>query len=105
MRRDSQAERFGRAPIDHELESRQTMNRELGRVLAVEDAADIEAGLVRSLRQARAIAHETAELCKLDERVDRRQAIARCQRHDLRALADEQRARSNVDSVQALFRE
>src|SRR6516164_8960958 len=81
--RDGEAERFGCFEIDDQFDLRDLLHRQIGRLLAFENAPGIDAKLVRQIAEAAAIAHQTAGKGELREWVDRRHRIAGLQRREL----------------------
>ena len=59
----SNTERFGSLKIDDELEPGWLHHRHIGRFLALQDAAGVDADLTVSVLNARAIAYQTARDC------------------------------------------
>jgi hypothetical protein len=58
--RDGKAERLGGLEVDHHLDFCDLLHREVGRLVALENAPGIDASLVVLLAEAAAIAHQTA---------------------------------------------
>ena len=56
LRVEFQPERLGGVEVDHELELAGLDHRQMARLLALENSPGIEAGLVKSVGDARAIA-------------------------------------------------
>ena len=75
------------------------MHRQVGRLLALEDAAGIDAGLAIRIGEAGAVAHQAAGLDELAQRIDRGHRVAGRQRDERSrrlvkngSAVDEQRA-------------
>jgi hypothetical protein len=76
---------LGGLEVDHKLESGSLINWQIGRLLALKDASDIEAGSPLTVCNIRSIAHQTASdrgcagfICRRDRdlRSERDQEIA-----------------------------
>src|SRR5262245_23155649 len=74
-RRNFEAEGLGGPQIDHQLELRGLLHGQVGRLLAFEDAAAIDADLPVAIDETAAVACKTAGCWKLLTRVDRRQRM------------------------------
>src|SRR5215475_7419548 len=83
-----EAERFSRLKVDHQLELRWLLNREIGRLGALENLADINAHLAISLRETWCVTHQAASSRVLAPRVDRGHCVAGGQGDDLVAPVD-----------------
>ena len=57
------------------------MDRKISGFGTVEDLSGINAGLAIGSRDARSVAHQAAGLSEFAVKVDRRDGVARCQRH------------------------
>jgi len=57
---ECEAERLGSFHVDDQFDFRGLLDWQVGRLLTLEDAADIDADLAMSIRNAGAIAHQTA---------------------------------------------
>src|SRR5215471_10433405 len=66
--RNRQPERLGGLEVDDQLEGRRLLDRQIGRLLAFEDPAGINAGLVKDSRLARSVADQAA--CRDEFTVD-----------------------------------
>src|SRR5204862_4494047 len=75
--------------IDHELELRRRDDWHLGRLLAFENAARIDANPAIRIGKARSVAHQTAGHRELAQLIDCRYGISRRQCHQLIATAIE----------------
>src|SRR6266511_3519587 len=58
--RHREAERLGRLHVDDQLDFRGLLDRQVSRLLALEDAADIDAGLVIRIGKIGSVAHQAA---------------------------------------------
>ena len=56
LRVEFQSERLGGLEVDHEFELAGLDHRQIARLFALKNSADVEAGLVKSVGDARAIA-------------------------------------------------
>jgi hypothetical protein len=81
--------------VDHELELGWLHDRQIGRLLAPENPAGVDAGLTIGIGEACAVACEAAGHGKLTSFINRRNGTARCQRNDLIALAAKERVGAN----------
>ena len=90
--RHSQAERLGRLEVDHQLEFRCLLDRQVGRLGAAQDAVDIERALPPMLLPDDPVGNQAALGGETPERIYRRQAV-------LRGKADNQRVISSGDSA------
>ena len=97
------AERLGRLQVDDELELGRQLDRHFGWLLALEDAAGIDAGLAKLVRKVRSVAHQPAGFGKLAPMVQRGKRMARRQRDELHATADEQRVGTDQECIGPLF--
>src|SRR3979490_2685132 len=88
--RNVDAEHLRRMQVDDELELAGTQDRHVPRLLALEDAAGIDAGLAKLVHGARSVAHQSADLDKIAHVRDRRHRMARYLRDDLDATVAEQ---------------
>src|SRR5262249_53537045 len=90
LRRDGQAKRGGGLAIDHQIELGDLLPREVGGLLALENAAAIGADLAIGVQGTAAITGETTGRDKLPEHVDRRQGMIFRKLREMHALAVEQ---------------
>ena len=74
--RDGQAKRLGGLEVDHQFEFRGLLDRQVGRLLAFENAAGVDAGLTIAVRKAGSIAHQAAGRGELAKLIDRRYPVA-----------------------------
>src|SRR5262245_62654782 len=70
--RHREAERLGGLEVDHELELGWVLHRQIGRLLALEDAGDIGGRSSIQVEIVGAIRHQAAGVDKKTEGVDRR---------------------------------
>src|SRR5947207_1763064 len=103
--RYGEAERRGGAQIDHELELRGLLHRQVPRLLALENAAAIDADQSIRVGKAAAVAHEPAGGGELGQRVDRGQRTIRRKLRELLAAAVEQRIGADHQSGDLLRRQ
>src|SRR5262249_9889942 len=89
-RRNGEVERLGGLQIDNELELGRLQHRQVGRLLALEDAGHIGASLAKHVGEVRPVADQSAALGELAKGVDRRYRMARRQRGQLHRMAGEQ---------------
>ena len=71
--------------VDDQLELGRLQDRQVGWLLALEDATGIDAGLANQVGIARSVAHQPAGFGILAQRVDRGHRVARRQRGELHA--------------------
>ncbi len=74
--RDSQAERLGGAEIDDQLERRRLLDRQIGRLGALEDPSGVNAGLAKYSGEARSIGDKAAGRGEFTQVIDRRNGVA-----------------------------
>src|SRR6516164_1640508 len=87
--RDRQAERLSSLEIDHQLEFCRLLDRQIGRLGAVENFSDVNADLAMDRRKAGAIADQTASLGVYAPRINRRNRLTHGQCYQLLAMAFE----------------
>jgi hypothetical protein len=68
---DFEAERLSGPEIDHEVKFRGLLYRQVGRLLAFENAAGIDAGQAVRIGYARSVTHQTAGRDELAQDIDR----------------------------------
>src|SRR6266581_4698605 len=78
--RDVELERLGSAQVDDEFEFSGLLHRKIARLIAFEDAGDVNAGLAGHLQPVRSIAHQTARGWKFGPVINRRNSVTGCQR-------------------------
>src|SRR5262245_66342910 len=74
--RNLEAERLGGLEVDHQLELGRLLDRQIARLGALENPADVNAGLAIGVRKVRSIAHQTPGCGVLPQIVDRGNRIA-----------------------------
>src|SRR6266446_9957590 len=89
--RHGEAERLGGLEIDDQLESRRLLDRQISRLLALEDLSDVNAEPVKGGREAGSIADQAAGFGEPAPLIDRWNGMPRCQRHELLVPAPEER--------------
>src|SRR5262249_18796143 len=90
--------------IDHELEFGRLHDRQVRRLRALEDAANIDTSQAISLGDACCVAHTTTRLGKVTQGIDRRHPVVSRQRSELNATVVEQRAGSYQKRINRLLR-
>ena len=90
-RRNGEAKSLGGVEIDNQLELGELHDRQIGRLLAFEDAPRIDALLAIAFHEVCAVADQSAGLRKLAPFVDRRNIVTRSQGYDQTAPAGEKR--------------
>ena len=93
--RNRQSERLGGLEINDEFKSGRLLDWQIGRRGARENPADIGPSLVIHAGDARSIANQAAGRSEFTPKVDRRDRMARRQRHELVAPAGEKRVRAD----------
>ena len=88
-----------------ELELGRQLDRHVGRFLALEDAAGIDAGLAKLVRKVRSVAHQPAGFGKFTPMVHRGKRMTRRQRDELHATGDEQHIGTDQECIGPLFHE
>src|SRR3954447_8601573 len=89
--RHGEAECFGSLKIDYQLDPRWLLDRQISGPGAFEDLSGIYANVAVGGREARSITDQPAGSGELAPLIDRRKAIACCQRHKLLAATGEER--------------
>jgi hypothetical protein len=102
-RRHVDAERLGGYKINDHFESRRLHHWKVGGLLALNDAAGIEADLAIGLGQARSVTHQTTGRDRFPKWIDRGNAVARCQCDQLLALGGEEWIRGDDERIGALL--
>src|SRR5437879_3888924 len=69
-RRDSEAECLGGGQVDHELELDRLHDRQVGRLLALENPPSVDADLAIGIGKAGPVAHQAAGFGKLAQKID-----------------------------------
>src|SRR5215475_13996239 len=83
--REAEAECPGGVEVDHELEFDRLHDRQVGRLLALENAAGVHAGLAICISKVRSVAHQAASFGRLALRIDRRHPTVSRQGSELKA--------------------
>ena len=106
MLRDVDAERLGGLQVDVQLDFGDLLDRQVGRLFALENPAGIDAGQAVCVRNVRSVAQQTSGRGELAPLVDRRHRVAERQRGELFAPAreecigaDHEPARSQLDQL------
>src|SRR6516162_2182127 len=81
--RDCQAERLGGFEIDHQLEGRRLLDRQISGFCAVEDFCGVNAGQAKGGGEARSITDQAAGYGEFTQRIDHRYGMACCQCDEL----------------------
>src|SRR5260370_10838853 len=89
--RHGEPERLGGLEVDHQFEFGRLLDRQIGRLGAVEDLSGVNADLAIDRSEARSIADQAAGSGEFSPLVRRRNGMARCQRYELLAPAVEER--------------
>src|SRR5262245_30695009 len=89
--REGEAERLGGLEIDDQLHLHRLLNRQIGWLLALENAASVDANLTVRVRKAVSVAHEATSHGVLAKWVHRGHRVARGQCDKLLAPAIEER--------------
>src|SRR6516165_2168965 len=74
--RDPQAERLSSLEIDHQLEGCTLLDRQIGRLGALQDSSGVNAELAKDTREARSITDQTAGSDEFARKVDRWNGMA-----------------------------
>src|SRR5712691_3014086 len=99
---DAEAERFGRLEIDYEVELAGLLDRQAGRLRALENLVDEGRRAPLQVEGVGAVDHETTSLYVLPLSIDRRQASLRCELRDLFHLVREDGVRENQERARPL---
>src|SRR5271169_2886044 len=102
--RNGEAERLSGRAVDDELEFCRLQHRQVGRLRALEDAAGIDADLMKRIREVGSVAHQSTGLNIIPNRISSRNPFARCQGDKLCAAADEECVTSDEEGIGALAR-
>jgi hypothetical protein len=70
-------------------------DRQIRRLLALENPAAVDAGLAMRIQNVGAVAQQTSRRDEITPLIDRRHCMASCQREKLIAAADEERLRGD----------
>src|SRR5215471_20044759 len=98
-RRHGKVEHAGGLVVDHQLELARLHDWQVSRLCTLEDATGINANLAVSIRQAGAIAHEPASLCKIAQPIPCRKPVECRQLGELNASGDEERANGDKQRI------
>src|SRR5207302_3934085 len=102
--RKCDAERHGGLEVDDELEPGRLYNRQVGRLLTLEDAASVDASLVVCIGHTGTVAHQTTRHGALATFVDCWDRLTRNQRHDVISFTIEEGIRADDERVNPLLR-
>src|SRR6266542_2350895 len=91
-----EAECFSGLQVDHQLELCRQQNRQITRLLALEDAASVDTGEAICIVYARSVAHQAACSDPLAQDVDRGNSMSGRQRGNLFPLGRQERAHPYV---------
>src|SRR5262245_9667499 len=80
---NGKSQRLGRLEVDHQLEPRQLLDRQVVRLFAFENLAAVDADQTVRIYNVGSIAHEAARDGLLSQFIDRRNGKLCCQRRDL----------------------
>src|SRR5262245_15982048 len=92
---------LGRLKIDDEFHLNGLLHRQVARLCALEDLADIDAKLAEAIEQVRCVTHQTAGLHKIALMIDCRNAVTGCEVDDLLALGKEKHVPQDNQSARA----
>src|SRR5262249_1965933 len=87
--RKGEAERLGGLHVDDEFHFRRLLHRQIFRVLALEDAAGVDATETIRVPDTASVAHQATGRCKFSKLEDRRYRVAERQRGELFGAAGE----------------
>ena len=103
-RRNAQTERLGSLEVDDQFEPSDLRDRQVGRLLALENAASVDPDLTVLVGKTAAVAHQAAGFGELTKLEDRRHRMSRCQCGELHAPGDEKsigaRSRARLPAVE-----
>src|SRR5262249_50064511 len=99
----AEAECLGGVEIDHELEFGRLHDRQVRRLRALDDAANIDTSQAISLGDACSVAHQTTGFGKVTQGIDRRDPVVSRQRSELNATVVEQRAGTYQQRINRLL--
>ena len=102
---DGETKGRGGREIDDEFELGRLHDREIGGFRALQDAADIDAGLAVRVGHARSIAHQPAGFGVETLASDRGESVPCRQVRDLDAPVDKERAAADEQGVRPLVRQ
>src|SRR2546422_10998760 len=81
--RNREAERLGGLHVDHELELRRLLDREVGWLRALEDFVYVRRRTPPEISEAGAVEHEPPDIHENSHAVNCRQPMSRCELRDL----------------------
>ena len=96
--RDYQAERLGGLQVDYQFELGRLQNRQVGGLLAFEDATRVDAHLAIQFGRARSIAYKAASDSKLAPKIESRQCVAGRERDQVSPPRNEKRTIDDEES-------
>src|SRR5205085_684755 len=99
--RDGEAECLRRLKVDDKLESRWLLDRQRGRLRAVQDLVDIKRRAAPQVGDVDTVGHEPARLGELAVRIDREQVLARREAEDLGTLRHDERIAQRDERMRA----
>src|SRR5436309_1895431 len=88
--RNGEAERLGSFQVDNQLNFRDLLDWQVGRLLARENPAGVDAGLPEGFRKTASVAHQTASRGELAKLIDSGYRVTDRQRAELFELATEE---------------
>ena len=74
-------------------------DRQIARLLPLEDTTDVDTGLSKLIRRAGSVAHQSADFGKLANGINCGHRVARCKRNELYAAVIEQPRRTDQESA------
>src|SRR3974390_2680945 len=87
-RRHSEADRLSGLEVDHQLKFSRALHRQVGWLLALEDAIDVASSLPERIDRGWPLRDETTISNEGTKRGDFRQSVPRCQSDDQSAIID-----------------
>src|SRR5215831_15547686 len=99
--RDCETERLGGLHVDDEFDFRRLLHRQVSRVLALEDAAGVDATETIRVPDTASVAHQTTGRCEFSKLEDRRYRVAERQRGELFGAAGEKGIRADRERAYA----
>src|SRR5262249_7606060 len=102
-RGNGEAEQLGGLEVNDKLKLGRLHDWQVGRLLALENPAGIDAGLVIRIGDVGSITHQTAGHCALAPLLDRWDRMTRHQLHDRIPLTIEESVRSNDECATPLL--
>src|SRR5262245_15042484 len=92
---DVEAERLGGLKVDHQLVLGRRLHRQVGWLLALEDAVDVTSRPAVRVDYVRSIREQAAAASEVRERINRGQSVACCKRDDQMAMSRQRRSPNN----------